>query len=1087
MRNNLPVSNVEVTLRDEVMIVSTTDIKGRITYVNQDFLEVSGFSEAELIGEPHNIVRHPDMPQEAFQDLWDALKAERPWTGLVKNRCKNGDHYWVEANVTPIWENGLLAGYMSLRRKPARADVAAHEAVYRQFREGKAKGMAITNGRAVSTRLWHRVGRALGDISLSRKLTLAITLLFSVLMAVGSIVISNYAAIVSEKEAFQGLNDKLQLIRGMVDVRANALNKESSRLNDVFASYFTDPFSMEGADGDLPILKSGGLTVNLRTVEVDRFTATTGAVATLFARKGDDLIRVATSLKKENGERAVGTPLDKAHPGYAKLMAGERYVGKAKLFGKDFYTSYTPIKNKESQIIGASFIGLDISGEIAVLKTQIRAVKAGNTGYFFVIDAKPGKEFGTLIVHPAKEGENILAAKDASGREFIREMLDKKQGTIRYPWFNKELGDTVAREKIAVFDHFATWNWLIGGGTYVEEFESLAVDLRQLMGLASLAMVLILIAMLYWLIRRVVNNPLQAVLKTFHTISGGDFTTRIEVVKNDEIGKVMQGLQSMQTHMGFELGESRNKADDMSRIKMALDCVGTPVRIADVAGKVIYMNKALAETLHRIEPQLQAQNPAFSVETFVGSSIGNLYADPPPALKRLAALTQTTTTEMVIGGRTYRVVTSPVFNAQGGRLGSVGEWRDRTDELVVEREVSDIVGAASRGDFERRLSLDGKEGFFKQLAEGMNRLSEVTSTGLHDVATVLTAVAQGDLTQDINGDYQGIFGRLKDNTNGTITRLREVIGQIQEAADAINTAAKEISSGNQDLSSRTEEQASSLEETASSMEQLTSTVKQNADNARQANELASNAQQVAEKGGVVVGQVVHTMSDIAQSSHKIADIIGVIDGIAFQTNILALNAAVEAARAGEQGRGFAVVATEVRSLAQRSAAAAKEIKELIFDSVDKVESGNRQVEQAGRTMEQIVSSIKGVAKIMADISEASREQSAGIEQVSLAVSQMDEVTQQNAALVEEAAAAAESLEEQAHSLTQSVSVFRLNATLPPTMPPAASAAQRRTIPTAVHGSTALVEGRMNRATSARSEAKHPPRLATSLDDEWHEF
>jgi len=286
-------------------------------------------------------------------------------------------------------------------------------------------------------------------------------------------------------------------------------------------------------------------------------------------------------------------------------------------------------------------------------------------------------------------------------------------------------------------------------------------------------------------------------------------------------------------------------------------------------------------------------------------------------------------------------------------------------------------------------------------------------------------MADGDLTKRITADYEGTFGQLKDDANQTVTRLREIIGQIGEATSAINTAATEIASGNKDLSSRTEEQASTLEQTASSMEELTSTVKHNAENARQANELAGTAQLVAIKGGEMVAQVVHTMSAIQQSSSRIADIIGVIDGIAFQTNILALNAAVEAARAGEQGRGFAVVATEVRNLAQRSAAAAKEIKGLIADSVGKVEAGNRQVDQAGRTMEEIVSSIKQVAKIMVNISEASREQSAGIEQVSLAVTRMDEATQQNAALVEQAAAAAESLEEQAHNLAQAVSIFKV--------------------------------------------------------------
>jgi methyl-accepting chemotaxis protein len=256
-------------------------------------------------------------------------------------------------------------------------------------------------------------------------------------------------------------------------------------------------------------------------------------------------------------------------------------------------------------------------------------------------------------------------------------------------------------------------------------------------------------------------------------------------------------------------------------------------------------------------------------------------------------------------------------------------------------------------------------------------------------------------------------------------KMTEVIVQVKEAGETINTAAGEIASGNNDLSSRTEQQASSLEETASSMEELASTVKQNAENAKQANQLAAAASGVAVKGGEVVGQVVTTMSDINQSSRKIEDIISVIDGIAFQTNILALNAAVEAARAGEQGRGFAVVAGEVRNLAQRSAAAAKEIKQLISDSVSKVQDGTKLVEDAGKTMEEIVTSVQRVTDIMGEISAASSEQSSGIDQVNTAITSMDEVTQQNAALVEEAAAAAESLVEQAATLMDTVNDFKL--------------------------------------------------------------
>ena len=291
---------------------------------------------------------------------------------------------------------------------------------------------------------------------------------------------------------------------------------------------------------------------------------------------------------------------------------------------------------------------------------------------------------------------------------------------------------------------------------------------------------------------------------------------------------------------------------------------------------------------------------------------------------------------------------------------------------------------------------------------------------------VAETVAAGNLTSRIEVTSQDETGQLMQALKDMNDSLAKVVGEVRSGTDTIATASSQIAAGNHDLSSRTEQQASSLEETAASMEELTSTVKQNADNARQANQLAVTASSVAVKGGSVVAEVVGTMGAINASSRKIVDIIGVIDGIAFQTNILALNAAVEAARAGEQGRGFAVVAAEVRNLAQRSAAAAKEIKTLIGDSVDKVEEGSKQVAEAGKTMDEIVDSVKRVTDIMAEITAASQEQTAGIEQINQAITQMDQVTQQNAALVEEAAAAASSLQEQASGLSQVVSVFRLD-------------------------------------------------------------
>ena len=365
---------------------------------------------------------------------------------------------------------------------------------------------------------------------------------------------------------------------------------------------------------------------------------------------------------------------------------------------------------------------------------------------------------------------------------------------------------------------------------------------------------------------------------------------------------------------------------------------------------------------------------------------------------------------------------------------------------------------------------------------------------LNEAVGVAQRVAAGDLTSNVEVKSKDETGQLMLALKDMNDSLKKIVGEVRSGTEAIGSGTKQIASGNADLSQRTEEQASSLEETASSMEELTSTVKQNAENAKQANQLALGASTVAVKGGQVVSEVVTTMSSINESSKKIVDIIGVIDGIAFQTNILALNAAVEAARAGEQGRGFAVVASEVRNLAQRSAAAAKEIKALIGDSVDKVGAGTKLVDEAGKTMEEIVNSVKRVTDIMSEITAASQEQSAGIEQVNQAITQMDEVTQQNAALVEEAAAAAESLEEQAQNLQAAVAIFNIGGhtttvrsqpSVRKTERPALSTPQRSAPRPVAHAAPRLASKPAKAPQPAAQTAKAAP--AGSSEEQWEEF
>ncbi|AMO98807.1 methyl-accepting chemotaxis (MCP) signaling domain protein [Collimonas arenae] len=636
---------------------------------------------------------------------------------------------------------------------------------------------------------------------------LTFLLVAAIFVAYGWASASSTAKLMEQRGALD-IAGRTETMVEMLDTFDSSHKSEANRFGSLLASYFPGKFSVdpgssvEVAGKATPALKSGNEMINMNFSIADRFTAASGAVATIFLKTGEDFIRISTSLKKENGERAIGTVLDHAHPGYASLQGGQSYIGRAALFGKEYMTAYDPIRDEAGKVVGALFVGVDISQDIDALKARIRSVKLGKTGYFHVLNANPGKDFGKLVVDPEREGQNVLALKDSDGREFIKDILERKQGNMRYTLADAN-GKSAGAEKITAFAFYKNWNWVIAGSEDVTELTQDITTLRNRNALFGLAAVFIMVTALYWLIRNNVSRPLERVEQAAQRLASGDLTAILETDRSDEIGR---------------------------------------------------------------------------------------------------------------------------------------------------------------------------------------------------------------LEQAINGIGKGLAG---------------VIGNVRHGTDEMARASQEIAEGNANLSARTESQASSLEQTSSSLEQLTSAVKQSADSAQHANKLVVSASDQALAGGRVVNQVVGTMGAIKDSSRKIVDIIGVIDGIAFQTNILALNAAVEAARAGEQGRGFAVVATEVRNLAQRSAAAAKEIKGLIDDSVEKVDSGGQLVDEAGQTMQEIVAAVKRVADIMHEITVATNEQSSGIEEINLAMGHIDDITQQNAALVEQAAAAAASLQDQAAQLAQTASVFKL--------------------------------------------------------------
>jgi methyl-accepting chemotaxis protein-2 (aspartate sensor receptor) len=610
--------------------------------------------------------------------------------------------------------------------------------------------------------------------------------------------------------AVDSMHAELRSVMATVEMFDKAVSSEAVSFGKVFAAALPGEFSVDTTNTvdiggkQVPVLKNGDTPLNLDFSVPDRFTRETGGNATIFVASGEDFVRVTTSVRKENGERAVGTVLDHASPAYARLREGKPYVGLVTLFGKQTITNYEPVRDASGKTIAVLYVGIDISADLALLKERIKGMKVGETGYFYVMNAAPGAKQGDLIVHPDKEGKNILADRDAAGREFVREMLASKEGVTSYSIPSQD--GAGQRTRIVAYGLFQDWNWLIAAGTFEDEIVREAASLRNraiLSGLVALAVFAVI------------------------------------------LGAVMK-----------------------------------------------------------------------------------------------------------------RIVTRPLIEA-----------RD----------------AAVR-------------------------------------------MAQGDLSVSLDSNRRDEIGRLAAAMNEIGKGLSRVVGQVRSGAEQIANASGEISAGNLDLCVRTEQQAATLAATANSMQGLTATVRQNAGDALQANQLAVNTSMVAQEGGRMVNQVIERMEAIKQSSGRITDIIGVIDGIAFQTNILALNAAVEAARAGEQGRGFAVVAAEVRNLAQRSAAAAKEIKSLIQASSAEVDAGSRMVQEAGTTMAEVLDSAEKVTGIMARISAASSEQTAGIEHIDRAIGEMDQATQHNAALVEEASAAAHAMQEQADQLARAVRLFKLDGT-----------------------------------------------------------
>jgi len=713
---------------------------------------------------------------------------------------------------------------------------------------------------------WH-------NASISSKVSISVLVLVSALITVFLLAIMAAVTHSQEGRAESDLTSQVKRVNDLLDLTSKDVARRTTSLARALQQVYAGEFALNESatisiqDKPTPTLTLNAKVLNLDFTEIDRFTSASGSVASVFARTGDKFIRITTTTRNEKGERVMATVLDATHPAYKAIMSGDSYQGPATVFGKSYLTQYDPIKDAKGQIIGITGVGLEYEELLLNLKSMIRSASMGTTGNFYVLDARPGERQGQLVVHQSLEGKNVADTQDADGQAFVKDMLARKSGIVRYQWRDGAASTGTAPQRIAAFAHNDNWNWLVVGSMEAQEMSHDIRAMRPYYLGMGLLLVLLLTGALYLLLRRMVVLPLHQAADAAKALAAGDLTVRLPVLQHDEIG-------------------------------------------------------LLAHSINQI-----------------GSELG------------------------------------------------------------------------------------------------------------------------------------------------------DVVQQVRHGSQSVANASAEIALGNNDLSARTEQQASALQQTAAAMEQLSGQVKQNADSASNANQLAASASGIAMTGGDVVGRVVTTMKEINDSSHKIADIISVIDGIAFQTNILALNAAVEAARAGEQGRGFAVVASEVRALAGRSAEAAREIKGLISASVARVAQGTAQVDEAGATMGQVVSAIQQVTDIMGQISSASLAQAAGVTQIGQAIANMDQATQQNATLVEQMAAAADSLSSQSEELVQTVAAFKLDGSGAVPVRPVGLPKRSRAPSARLAQPTSHVLPPQSRPVAATRLAA-PPKAATpspKADNDWETF
>ncbi|WFE69214.1 methyl-accepting chemotaxis protein [Thiomicrospira sp. R3] len=934
MKQNLPVTSNERLIADGMSLVSETDLQGNITSANAAFVEVSGYSLEELIGQPHNIIRHPDVPERWFEDLWSQLKQGEAWHQYLKNRCKNGDYYWVEANIAPVFKKGDCVGYKSVRTPVARELIPKIEQSYQQVKAGK-----VILRQGVITTPWRE--KIAKWSPLPKKSILKQIMIPLVIMAVTwSVLLQFYLQSVADDLFQSAVVERYEVLQ----------NNLASEIQGVGTIALTNAVGIASNSAVIYGLSDKQQVVLWQIIQVNyqHYVETAGLSGMGLAIYDEQLIQQTQAGAPISLQRLPTKPLMEI-----VFEQGQGYV-----------RAVVPVPFGE-RILGAVVMSMPLS-HVATMEN------AGDRLY------------ASLLAQT--NNLSLIPNNDTSLDQQIAQLM---QGLNLNQIL--DIGYLIHDDHLIILEKITDQNGQIIGAHMIAEpmtiLNRVLSDSYFMIYVAQAAMsggFILLLIQVFGRLKFSILRPLKQMTdKMDFAAENGSLSIRTESLSQDEIGRVGRSFNHYLT--------------SVQHLMVSVSDMMQAISQGQLTQRIEADSKGDLETLKN-----QVNDSADQIAKVLGEIQGAIES-------------------LQLSNYNYQVVGE--YQGDYAKM-NTGLQMAMSDTRLAVEAINRVMESIASGEFSDRLTV-ALSGDLENLKTNINHSLDQLETGISETVDVVVSQSEGDLTQRITGQYEGKLQVMAEAVNTSMNNMANVVNELQIAACTVSDASNQIAAGSTDLSDRIQTQAATLRQTVGSMDAITVVVKNNADRTHQAALLAKDAKHKAQDGSEVMRQALSAMTEMADSSQKIADIIGLIDSIAFQTNLLALNAAVEAARAGEQGRGFAVVAGEVRALAQKSAAASSEIRGLIELSVKQVASSQGLVGKTSKAFSAIVDQILQMHSLIGEISSANVAQTDSIEQLNKAIDGLDTVTQQNAALLKETASVADTLRGEASDMQQQVGFFRI--------------------------------------------------------------